>query len=238
MDISDQNINVHVADGIKVLEIRHGETTKPVEPQRVAISGNIFAPKEFLEKREGVYEKNTVNVQVNENTGTITLTVNEHLPTSSTITGKLTYNKDLAEWNINSNKFYDVRELLHFIRFHPSHFCVDRQHKELVKKLSYFSATIKTEIGDKSSLKGNQKVSIEQTVFQDLAQEFKLKLPVFEGDKDFEFAVDLCIDASDGKISFWLESVELKDYEKSRRKELLKEVVNAECFKDVVVIHQ
>ena len=72
---------------------------------------------------------------------------------------------------------------------------------------------IEREIEDSNDFKGNKKQLFEQEVRTDLKLDFKLKIPIYEGEAVAVFSVDINFDVSDARVVFWLESPELRELE-------------------------
>lgn len=82
-----------------------------------------------------------------------------------------------------------------------------------MKALSNFKAAIETnleKIDDKTARRF--KTAVEKTVNSGLPQSFTLKMPIIKGEQEIEFAVDVILEAGDGRVSIFLDSIEAEEF--------------------------
>jgi hypothetical protein len=222
-------------NGTGTVTILHGDAPKPVEPRGVEITGNIYAPLIFAQKR-------TINaaeacLTVSEEEGFIVLITDEHTTAVNghKVIGTLKGNAELKAWGINSDKVWPVRDLLKHIRYNKGHFLQATSADILIEKLSKFAVRVDQGAKDESSKKDSLK-NVDKKITHDLPESFTLQIPIYTGDAAINFAVEPVVDMRGDQPVIWLESVELSDAIKVRKKELLTQISKDEAFKDIAVI--
>jgi len=200
-------------DGVK---IRLGELPEVRETVGVSYSGVITAPADYFEGKTD----NGLTIDLSATTilvsgiNTIELITNEFVKQEkTTVTGKLKAFSDLSDFGINARKEYSNKDLGKFLKMNRYYFNSIEANHQIVKNLNSFKAKIEREIEDSNDFKGNKKQLFEQEVRTDLKLDFKLKIPIYEGEAVAVFSVDINFDVSDARVVFWLESPELRELE-------------------------
>lgn len=224
------NQNELLKEGVKELNINR--TFKKLKNARVhnhttvSLNGTISAVGNFIEKRLALdtpqddllrchvlfsYRNMFVKLQTRENLDTL----------GTKVEGKLTINPDLAKLGINQNTMMSVGELTKHLRFNKFYFADKDAHEKLVMQLQSFSATVATEIKKINDTKGNIDDVFKMTVKSNIELRFVAKMPVFIGEPDKTFPVEISCEATSGNVKFWLESSDLKELEMSEVKSII-----------------
>lgn len=223
--MENENIKITVDGSTKELVIRTGEAEKIQQPKIVAISGDIRSPLEFHTKRKSEIEALKSHVEVDKQNFSIKLVVNESDFYSTTVIGKMELFHELARLKINENKIYSPRELYDTIKFSGVYFKNREQHKALCDKLTKFSSRIETDFVNSNDFKGNSALSKLTKIKTDLDLKFILSIPIFKGETESTFEVEICLDAKDGGVICWLESVELHELKTKEANEIMDSII-------------
>ncbi len=233
-----EKIEVNLTETQKELVIREGSALKLQEPKIVEINGTIEAPQEWLRKRKDKIDCKNSHVIFSYIGMFIKFVVNESDHYATTITGKTNINPDLLKFGINSDaKKWTKNDLKQFLKMNRAYFSDIDSNMKIVTNLEKFSASVQTQIDDHKDDRGNAKKSLEVKVDSNLDLNFSLSMPIFTGQPDSKFLVEICFDVRENAISIWLESAELQEAIITQRAILIEK--NIEDFKaEFVVIEQ
>lgn len=233
--MSKEKIEINVAEGVKELIIREGEALPLKEPTQVKIAGTITAPAEFLSKRtEEVVKPKQSNVVFSYEGMYIVLTVNESDGIPTIITGKLQPNPELKKFGINEGKKFTIKDLKQFLKMNRYFFSDQDENIKIIGNLEKFRASVNSQIEQESSNQGNKKQHYEVKVDSNLDLNFTLNMPVFVGQPNSKFQVEICFDVRDQSIEIWLESAELQQIILSGRQVIIDKAL--ESFKEKFVV--
>lgn len=203
------------------LIVREGAATDPLpvkEPLIIKISGDIHSVSNFIKIREAGYssqeiDKNKAIVVVDKDARTIVLQLDPENYYGATITGKLEQSKDLAQFGINTTARYNRKQLLDLIRFNRLFFEDKTQHAQVIAGLQKLRIKSETEIQQEKDNQGNKRNLLDVKTVDDngLIKEFILTVPLFKGFPAQKISVEICYEVINGDVSFWLESVGLKE---------------------------
>ena len=219
-----KEINVHLANDVKTLEILHGDAHENLAPRTVNVSGLIGAPYEFLNKRlRNLHEDESEQVViiadklrdcvlvVNRDTRKLSLDFLASYPYGDKVTGQLIMNPDFEKFGINgSGNKRSTFELSDFIKMNASFFKDKNDALKLVSELRNFRAKVDKDMENSDDQRGNRKVKLYQTVESNIPKTFQLSMPVFKGEDPVTFSVEVNIDPSD--FNCMLVSPEVKEY--------------------------
>ncbi len=235
--MSDKTVEVKVVPCKGTQTILWGDAPAPLpNPVSVKIDGNIDAPSRFIDKRMGLIKKDSAYVMVNRKAMTIILVTDETNPLNTVIAGKLYVDPDLAEFQINANRLFTVKELAALLRMRRQFFREREQHQRTMKSLGEFSVRTAVEFTEKDDRKGNTELLRKRASTVDLDFEFVLDVPVYKGSSNKTFRVEILADVTDGGVKLWLESIELAEVMKSELDKIF--AVEIEKLLDFVVIEQ
>jgi hypothetical protein len=223
----------------KEVIIRTGAAIPPAKPARsIDIIGAIGSAAEFYLKRvndEVLHKKNDCHLLVDRYEEKIILVVDEREPNFETkITGALRRNKDLEEFEINTDKMWSTGELSKFLRLRRGLFADPEECTKMADKLANFTAKFTKEMEVADDRAGNTLLNVVTKLENSIPLTFKLNVPVFIGTKKSTFRVDVIVDATNSQLSFFLESTELKEQETAIRDTVIDEEVAK--FSDIVCI--
>lgn len=206
-----ENIKIQLIGDSKEVVIRTGEALELKEPRIVEITGSIDAPVEFAKKRDSEIEPLNTHVIVDKENGTIELIIDEKNQYRTKVKGGLTPFTNLAKLGINEDRIYSPRQLYEKLKFFGMYFKNRDQHISLCDKLTKFTGRIETDFTNSNDFKGNVAHQKLVKIKTDLDLKFVLACPVYKGGEPQTFEVDICIDAKDGGVFCWLESVDLHE---------------------------
>lgn len=208
----NEKLNITLDKETKKLDITYGEAPKALPLREVVpinIKGDIHAPAEFFEKRKSLLNINECHVEVQSHKGIVTLVVNETDHFKHVITGEIRLNEYLKAFSINENKKFNQKELIELLRRNKYFFADKEHHAAIVRKLTQFKTTITTNLENVDDKKGNKTAHMDKSTDFAADLKFKLNIPIYKADDDATFFVEICMDASDASVLFWLESDDL-----------------------------
>lgn len=228
------------------LTIREGKAVDPLplkEPKIINLSGDIHTVSAFLLGRlsghssQGV-EKDKAIVVVDKVARTIQLFLDPENHYGASVLAKLEMSPELAAFRINTDERWDRKRLAQQLKFNGAYF-EDKILKDAIVA-GLYKLRIKTEkeIQQEQDNAGNRKNSVEVNVIDDNGFErfFTLNIPLFKGFRPEKFQVEICYEVLDNSVSFWLESVGMRDMMIERLDGILAdELKNCEGF---VIIHK
>jgi len=235
-DFKKPELNLMVeADGALIL--RQGDAAPIHEKKGVSYVGNISAPADWFElKIKNKLELELSDITVLVHNESIVFKASEFVPDEAiVITGMLHRNEDLKTFCINSSKQWSNKELASFLKMNRYFFADRDENLQIVKNLNSFKAKVSQEIESSNDFKGNKKHLFEQTVKAELKLNFQLTMPIFKGESNRTFDVEINFDISDGSVVYWLESADLRELELKD----LETIMNTEVkrFKGITLIH-
>lgn len=248
--MENNEIHVHVADGVKTLEIRHGDALPLKEPVKQKFEGLLCVPGDYYEKRKG-QEKNLgllgkvtadLNpfesiVKINVDQKRITLIENDRDAYSHEVIGTLQQFPEIEEMGINSNKMLDEKSLLKLLLYKRRWFEDLTQYNKLIEGLKKFNFVMNGSGANENDHQGNIKVLREKQVKSNIDLNFKLKMPLYKNEEPKSFFVEIRVDVSDGgKIQLWLESIELFEMLEEQAEQLL--LKEAARFEELPIVWQ
>jgi hypothetical protein len=224
--------------------IREGKAVDQLplkEPKIINISGDIKAISTFLSGRTDGYssqavDKNKAVVLVNKSAKTILLSLDPENHYGATVLAKLEAATELAPFGINQDKRFDRKSLQKLIKF-SKYLFEDKAHYDFVcVQLSKIRMKSNTEINQAKDTKGNSLDSVETLVFApiDFPKSFFLTIPIFKGFPAEKIEVEICYDVMDGSVSFWIESIGLRELTDSKIDDIFSDEL-ASCAGFVII---
>lgn len=203
------------------LIIREGEAVTPLplkEPKIISIVGDIHSVANFIKNRESGFSSQAIDkskaiVTVDKTAKTIVLQLDPENYYGATVTAKLEESDELKQFGINKGTRYNRKSLLDLIRFNRLFFEDKVQHAQVMTGLYKLRVKSETEIQQEKDTRGNHKNLLEVKTVDDggMVKEFNLTLPLFKGFSNQNITVEICFDVLNGDVSFYLESVGLKE---------------------------
>lgn len=234
--MENQKVNVNLSENQKELTIinRTGEAEIIVYPKQQVLTGTITAPRLYRQFREKEFSVENTTIEYNYDRGEIYLKINSRDIYQSNVTGKLVENPDIARIGINTQKEYGAADLIRMLKMNRILFPEKDKHEALLTNISKFKLEVQQNIERQQVERGNKKELNEVTVKSDIPLDFNLEMPLFKGEKKVKFRTSICFDVRSGAISFWLESVELKELLDGGKQAIIDKEL--EAFKDIVCI--
>jgi hypothetical protein len=214
------------------------------EPKSLSFTGDIHAISEFVKVRRSsaagiqALNVNTIVVEVSKKDRGITMHLDPESHYNCTVTAKLEQSDELKQFGINTLNRYDRKQLLQLLKFNRLYFDDRLTYNKVISGLTKIRMKTQQEINQESDGKGNrvnndESRSVAQDGFQDT---FTLNIPLFKGFAPVKIDVEICFEVKDSNISFWLESVGLKDATESAIDDIFAaELANVSDF---VIIHR
>lgn len=208
------------------------------EVEHVSLQGTIKAPANFFTKRTEEIKNDKTHVLYNLRERKITLVTMEDLSgLGSKIVGELKVNPALKMLGINEEKTFFISEIVKHIRQNKFYFADEAEHKNLVNSLQNFSASVNAEIKKINNNNGNIEDVTKITMKSNLELRFNLLMPVFIGEENKKFNVEIACDATSSTIKFWFESTDLFELLELDTKSII-EAELARFNEEVVFIEQ
>lgn len=229
MDLKDTNFHIQATDEKPVvIHVYEGKAPVHHDPLTPAIQGDIHSAANFIAVNEAkeTVKKDRAIVIFNHNDGVITLQVDPTSKFGANISGKLQKNRDLAELDINGKEEMAFRDLREILRFAKPLFSEAASHAKIMEDLKEINISVSKEFTDhRDDSTGNSNLGRQVTtnIKNGMVKEFFLTTPIFEGEMAKKFKVEVCFNADGGQLTCWLESVELKELEKSEMDRIMLE---------------
>jgi hypothetical protein len=214
-------LKLHIENANGELTIRQGEAQAPLplkEPVIVKISGDIHSVTNFINTRENGHgsqaiDKNKAIVTVDKHQRTIVLQLDPENHYGATVTAKLEQSKELEQFGINTTTRYNRKGLLDLLRFNRLFFEDKAQHEKLLQGLYKLRIKSETEIQQEKDNQGNKRSLHDVKTVDDggMLKEFTITLPIFKGFTAKKITVEVCYEVVNSDVSFWLESIGLKE---------------------------
>jgi hypothetical protein len=219
--MADPKIEVNLQGNTSEIIYRSGTALQQQPPVKLRVNGLITAPADFFEKRGELVDPDKSHLIVDRRGLNITLNIDENDFYGTIISGTLEYNKELADFAINKNKLFSLKELTQLIRMKRMHFEDKEEHNKVIAALNKFFAKTITEVKDEDDRKGNIEKTIKKETQSNTPASFKLDIAIYEGQEKKKLFVDVLADVSDAQAKFWLESVDLVELEYNLANEII-----------------
>jgi hypothetical protein len=203
------------------LVIREGKAQDPLplkEPNVIKITGDIHSVSNFITNRQtgnGSQEidKNKAVVTVDKYNKTILLQLDPENYYGASVTAKLEQSKELEQFGINTNTRYNRKSLLDPLRFNRLFFEDKNEHARVIAGLYKLRIKSEQEIQQEKDNQGNKRTLHDVKTVDDggMVKEFTLTIPLFKGFAAQRITVEICFEVLNGDVSFWLESIGLKE---------------------------
>lgn len=153
----------------------------PTYPEKIAITGTIEAPFNWLEKRISLIEQKSANIIVCRDDITIVLTVDEKSAYKDVITGQLERSALVGRFGINTNHLWEPANLAQFLKMNRAYFPNKKVNMEVVSCLANFNATVNQQVDKNVDKAGSYSDNFSQIVNSNLPESFKINIPLFAG---------------------------------------------------------
>lgn len=242
-----EKLSVVLPDGeeSKTLIIREGQALPLHNPESIRLSGNIESITNFLarryngEKGKGLQEvdKEKAVVIVNDKLMKIELFLDPENHFNTQVTAALELTEELKAFQINIGKQWTREELVKHIRLNRRFFPDPIKHEELLFAWMKLNLSINSELKNESDNRGNKEQYFKKKINSEgIPTEFTLRMPIFRGQEERDFKVQIFLEATDASVRFEFESVDLIELVDRDMKELFQEQL--EYCQDFVIIHK
>lgn len=224
------NVTINGDNEKPVITILEGEYQQPKEPVKIDISGNIESIGNFLKQRyktKDGYGLQKVDmtkalVTVDEAKMNIKLQIDPENHYGTTITANLELSDELKLFCINTGKMWGRSDIIKLLRFNRRYFPDQEKYTHLIESFQKLNLQVNSNIVNESDTRGTKDIQFKKFVTNQLPQGFTLDLPLFKGQENRRFFVELCLDVVDQKADFWFESPELDDFINEDKKVIFK----------------
>lgn len=229
--MENQKVSLNLPEGTNEFVVREGKALELKHPKGINISGTLGAPHQFFEgKKPNAIES---HIQVFNDRGEIVLHILDTDPHCETvISGKLTRDSILEQFQLNTDKRWTIAEFLKFIKTMRFYFADKEEHKNLVESIQKWSVKVERVIVEHNDHSGNSNYQLETKVraIEGLKNTFNLSIPIFQGYEKKKFAVEIGLDPKNVEVLLYLISDELIELEIGVREKLIKSELDK--FKD------
>jgi hypothetical protein len=216
-----ENLTLKIENAAGELILREGNAQEPLplkEPKIISIAGDIHSVSRFIGSRPTGFssqeiDRNKAIVTVDKNEKTILLQLDPENYYGASVLAKLEISKELDQFKINGNARYNRKQLLDLIRFNRLYFEDKNQHAQVIAGLYKLRIKSETEIQQEKDNQGNKRSLHDVKTVDDggMVKEFTLTIPLFKGFDPQRISVEICFEVLNGDVSFWLESIGLKE---------------------------
>ena len=239
-----QPIVVNLPEGQNTLTILQGEAPAQLDqqaPVKIEISGVIYAPLNFLDKRVKDIDQHKAHIIVCRDKLQILLVINEDdAYTRGRVLGQLSFSEIFLKLGINTNKTWQPEQLGQFLKLNRSFATSKEEIMKVVSALKSFTAKVNQDVARETNEKGNRAVQFKQAVDSNIPEKFKLKLPIFSGGDYEEIEVETyaSIDGMDVTIS--LQSAGANDIVEETKATVISDVIEKirSVAPDIAIIEQ
>ncbi len=223
-------IKVNVEEGVKTLVIEHrnGQALPLKEPVKIDINGTITAPGTFWEQRKQLYTaENPLDVKkchalIDRRKRTIHLICDETNAYNAEVKGTIKVNPDLLEFGFNTVKRRTCKDAALFFKMNAHLFDSKEDCMKLVSQFKDLKYRITHEIEMSDDRKGNTTDKMVSRLNGiKLADSFNLNAPIFDGEENVKFRVEIELDVRDTEIEVLLVSQEYDEILKTKTDEII-----------------
>lgn len=211
--MQNEKLQMNFAPGVEKVEAIIREVKEvnelPVKaPVKIAISGTIGAPLEFLKRRmdqpDQINQKRS-HILVDREQIMISLVYNENDEYNrGTVSGSLQAHPKFEEFGINTGKVWQPTELGLFFKMNRSFFTSREENMKLVSELMNFTATVNNSIQRSVKETGDRTDNFEQVVNSNLPKSFILSIPIFKGSVPETIEVETFAKVNGREVAFTL----------------------------------
>lgn len=196
-------LGVCIANGLQsvdgVLKIIFSEEVTPLplhEETPINLSGILDTPARWLEARGiALVDGLKAYVIIDREALKIELVTEERNHFKNRLTGSLTYHPAFVKFGINSEKYISPAAMADKIKMNRAFFENKQVAMNLVTQLKDFKATIQHQLEKKNDNRGNVNELRQQVVSSNLPESFKMKIPIFKGEKPQLLEVEVYIES-------------------------------------------
>jgi hypothetical protein len=221
------------------ITIREGKSIDPKDPVKIEISGTLRTCSDFYKPKAEQFDPQNCHVTIDVNALEIIFFGDEKDHFRTIIKGSLKTFSLLNKFGINNEKKFSSIELAKLLRRHPFLFDDDMKvtWDKLILAMLNFKAKINTIIENEQDMKGNRKYLLEKTVEQSIPDSIVFTCPIFEGEQNLSFKVEICCEATSNDVEFYLDSPDLYILFENESRRLLKEQSDYFAAQNIAVLY-
>lgn len=195
------------------ITIREGQALELKEPVQNIIEGDINSVATFLSIRQpqDLINANKAVVIADKDNLKISLLLDPENPYGAEVHATLEISSELKEFHINQSYTYSREQFVKLIRFNKIWFDSADVHEKLLTQVMAFTANTNVDVKAASDNRSNKSFGLNKATTSDLLPDFILNIPIFKGENNSRFRVEIAYDVTEGSVKFWLESVELHE---------------------------
>lgn len=247
--MQNEKFQMNFAPGVQKVEAIIREVKEvnelPIKaPVKIAISGTIGAPLEFLKRRmdqpDQINQKRS-HILVDRENISITLIFNENDEYNrGGVTGGLQVHPKFEEFGINTGKVWQPAELGLFFKMNRSFFSSREENMKLVSELMNFTATVNNSIQRSVKESGDRTDNFEQVVNSNLPKSFILSIPLFKGSGPETIEVETFAKVNGREVAFALLSPAAQATQEEIRDKIIDKQLEAirDICPDIAIIEQ
>jgi hypothetical protein len=122
---------------------------------------------------------------------------------------------------------FNKDEFVKLLKFNKLFFPDVAKHAQMVKEFMKVTSSVSIKSSDSSDERGNKMREFVKEVETNAPTDFALDIPIFKGFPNEKFKVNICVDAPEGSLRFWLESVELHELMQVRVDQIFEDELKA-----------
>jgi hypothetical protein len=228
-----------------VITVLEGNYQQPKEPVKIILTGNIESISNFLSQRY-ITGKEGYSLQKVDMTKAVAvvdeakMNINLHLDPENhygtTITANLELSDELKLFKVNTGTMWNRSDIIKLLRFNRRYFPDQEKYMALIESFQKLNLQVNSNLVNESDSRGTKDLQFKKFVTNQLPAGFTLDLPIFKGQENRRFFVELCLDVVDQKADFWFESPELDEFINADRKKIFAKQL--ESCKDFPIIYK
>lgn len=240
----EQPIVVNLPQGQDTITILQGTAPAQLDkkaPVKIGITGTVYAPLNFLEKRVGDIDQHKAHILVCRDKLQILLVINEDEEyTRGQVLGQLAFSEIFMKLGINSGKAWIPEQLGQFLKLNRSFFVDRNENMNVVSALKSFSAKVDQELKRETNEKGNRSMVFSQIVNSNIPDKFKLRIPIFSGGSTEEIEVETYATIDGTDVMIHLQSAGANDVVEETKANVIDDVLGSirEIAPGIVIIEQ
>lgn len=244
MSNEQQPIVVHLPEGQNTLTILQGKAPAQLDeltPVKIEITGTIYAPLNFLEKRVKDIDEHKAHILVNRDEQSIHLVIAEDdARTIGNVVGKLSYSEIFLKLGINANKAWQPEALGQFLKLNRSFFVSRDENMKVVSALKSFDANVSQTVQRETKENGNRAYNFRQAVDSNIPESFRLKIPIFSGGEPVEIEVETYASIDGSEVSIHLQSAGANETVEETKTNVIDDIIGKlrEIAPEIVIIEQ
>lgn len=226
----EKKVTLNPLPGQTVVIWKEGTEENPEKPLQIKIDGHLKAPGLYLDAKKDLFKPLDCHCIIDQTNLSVKFFGNDTNLRRTEISGQLKPYKLLQIFNINGDNKFKSDILAKTLRKYPFLFNDVAELQRLINALINFSAKITVLIENRNDNQGNTKRSLETAAESQVPRVITFKSPLFEGEEEKVFNVNICCEATSGTIDFFFESPELIQLLETEKADLLEE--QAKIFRD------